>query len=101
MTRAKTAEEVRDEVIEHVRAMVRFWATRTDISDMDRCDGVAFSILSMIDGCSAGLPAIDLVMRPHPDDKAFHQAEGDDWIEDGTVINADVHMHDIYVRTSP
>lgn len=95
------AEELRDQFLAHVRAMVAYWATipqsarPSDI--MSRCEGVAFSILTAIDGCSMGLPAFDLVARPHEDDKEYLRAEGSDWIEDGTVIT-DTSLHEILFK---
>jgi hypothetical protein len=56
--------------------------------------GLVHSMLARLDG-SAGGPTLNLVARPHPDDKAYHQSLGEDWIEDGTVLNADVLLHEL------
>jgi hypothetical protein len=56
----------------------------------------AFSILNILDGTTVGLPAFDVVARPHPNDKADCIAESQRWIEDGMVINSDVYMHEMY-----
>lgn len=98
MSKAKTAEELRDEVLDHVRALAAYWAEHPDQRTVrERCDGLAFSILNIFDGTSGDLPAFDLVARPHPDDKSYHQERGEDWIEDGTVIN-DCMLHEMYYQ---
>lgn len=94
--RAISAEEVRAIFLDHVRGVVRYWANLPDLPNQDRCEGVAFSILTTIDGCAGGFPcALDLVCRPHPDDKAFQVDEGENWIEDGMVIN-DCQLHESF-----
>jgi hypothetical protein len=42
-------------------------------------EGLAFSILSTLDGESLELPAFSVVPLPHPEDKAFHEKEGSPW----------------------
>lgn len=104
--RALTEEELRDMLLDHVRALSKYWAelpvldkaTGRELTAFDRCEGVAFSILSCLDGCSY-LPAFDLVAQPHEDDKEFHRAEGENWIEPGTTISTMLHEF-FYKRTS-
>jgi hypothetical protein len=62
----------------------------------ERCDGLAFSILNIFDGTSSDLPAMDIVLRPHEDDKEYNIDNGDKWFEDGMAINDDVTMHDMW-----
>jgi hypothetical protein len=88
------AHDAREAILDHIAAVVRYWATLPDKSPQERCHGVAFSILTMIDGC-ADLPAMDLVMRPHPDDEAFLKDEGERWWPDGLVVNDDHYLHEI------
>jgi hypothetical protein len=92
VSKPKTAEEVRVQVLAHIRHLSKYWATLLDKTIQDRCDGLAFSILNIFDGTTT-LPAFDLVVRPHPDDKQFHINEGSDWYEDGMVVN-DCMMHE-------
>lgn len=96
LPKAKTTEELRDQLLAHVKTIVHSWATRGQ-SVEEAANGVAFSMLSMIDGCS-GLPCIDLVARPHPDDKQFLIDNDEDYIEDGTVINDGVALHEMYYK---
>jgi hypothetical protein len=81
--------------------MVRYWATLPDVDNAtgrqmtvsDRCDGVAFSILTMLDGSSSNLPGFALRPTPHPDDKAFNIAEGENWFDPGCEIVDALHEH--------
>jgi hypothetical protein len=60
----------------------------------ERLQGLVHSILCIFDGVSGGMPAFDIVARPHPDDKEYHRQNGENWIEDGTVIN-DAMLHEL------
>ncbi len=97
MSRAYTAEEVRAMFIGAARAMASYWATAPDAGTVqERCEGVAFSLLNCIDGTSGSFPcALDLVLSPHPDDKAFHIDEGENYFEPGMVIN-DAMLHEMF-----
>lgn len=97
MSKAKTAAEIRDDFMHTLANHARYWATLPDKTPLDRCNGLIHSVLSTIDGCNSGLSSFDLIARSHPDDKAFHQAEGSDWIEDGTDIT-DTMLHEIWPR---
>ena len=95
MSREKTKEEVRQEFIDMVKARTHYWATaKGDMTVQERCEGVAFSLMNIFDGTS-GLPAFDIVVRPHPADKQFHIDEGDDYYPDGMVINDDCYLHNL------
>lgn len=100
---AKTAEEIRRDFMDTLRALADYWAGKGgsnvpgERTCHERLQGLVHSVLCIFDGVSGGLPAFDIVARPHPDDKAYHIAEGEDWIEDGTVIN-DTMLHEfLYV----
>lgn len=103
--RAVTADELRDRLLDHIRTMAAYWAKLPDvdratgkpITIRDRCDGVAFSILAALDGSSGALPGFDLIARPHESDKAYCQANRENWIEPNTVISDMLHEH-FYVR---
>ncbi len=98
--RAWTPDELRDSLLEHVRQIAHYWATNAQSGNLaDRCDGVAFSILAMMDGCTIGIPPVDLVFRPHEEDKQYHIDNGENWIEDGTTISDALHEH--YYKDGP
>jgi hypothetical protein len=37
-------------------------------------------------------------MEPHPDDKQYNIDNGEQWVEDGQIINDDVMLHDLYYK---
>lgn len=98
--RAYTSDELRDMLIEQSIVIARYWASLPDVDKatgnamtvQSRCDGVVFSILAMLDG-SSDLPGVDLVFRPHPDDKEYLRSEGSNWVEDGTIVSDTLHEH--------
>lgn len=92
--RAYTAEEVRDNILGHMRMTARYWASsKIERTTLERIEGALFSVLAMLDGDAIGLPAFDIVARPHPEDKAYHQSMGTNWFQDGTVIPGALHEH--------
>lgn len=91
----KTKEEVRDEFVSSVKGVANYWARLEGKTDKEKCEGTAFSILTLIDGC-ADMCALDISLSPHPDDKEYNESNGDDWYEDGMVINDDCHLHDLF-----
>ena len=95
--RAITADELRERILDHMRAMAKYWAT-VDVPDgpkttQDRIEGAMFSVLEMLDGVPESFPAMDLVAKPRPDDKQFHIENGENWIEDGTRVCDMLHEH--------
>lgn len=97
--RAYTAEEVTDIFLEHLRRTARYWAGLPEQTPLQKCEGVVFSILAMLDGDAMGLPAIDLVLHPHEEDKEFHRSQGSNWFEPGMAFNANVALHEIVYRS--
>jgi hypothetical protein len=64
------------------------------------CEQTAFNILVLLDGMAGGFPSLDLVLRPHPDDKPDAESNGEDWYLDGMTINDEVLLHDLFKFTS-
>lgn len=95
MSKAKSAEEVRNELLAAIRRTAAGWAAVPDKTPAERCDGLAFSLLTIFDGETLGLPAFDISPAPHEDDKQYHIDLGEDWYEAGMVIN-DCPLHELY-----
>ena len=95
MSRAKTAEEVRGEFLNHVRGIATYWANLPNKTAIKRCEGVVFSMLVLLDGASIELPAFNLSLRPHEEDKQFCIDNKEDYYEPGMVMNDDCHLHDL------
>lgn len=95
MARAKTEEEVRQEFLGRLRTIAEYWANSPGKTEEERCKGVVFSILSLLDGCTFGFPSVDLCLQPHPDDKHFCQQLGENWYDPGMVFN-DRALHELW-----
>lgn len=91
MSRAYTDKEVRKIFIDHLKGMAEYW-DKSGKDKADSLDGFIFSLFNLFDGAT-GLPAFDLVVRPHPDDKSYYQKLGENYFEDGMIIN-DCMMHE-------
>lgn len=94
MSREKTEQEVREEFLSQIRVTARYWARLKGKTDMEKCEGVAFSILSIIDGSSC-LPAFDLLVAPHESDKQYHIDNDEDYYKDKMLIN-DCMLHEMF-----
>lgn len=95
-SRAYTPEEVRDQLYGTIKANIDFWLKMDDTERL-RMEGLAFSILNIFDGTTIVLPAMDIVLSPHPDDKQFHIDNDEKWYEPGQVIN-DCMMHEEWYK---
>jgi hypothetical protein len=95
--RAFTADEVRDQFLQHVRGIAQHWASRPDKTPEQRCKGAMFSMLSLLDGAAMGFPAVSLTLAPHPDDQAYCRENGDNWYESGMVFNdGEDALHELF-----
>lgn len=99
MSKAQSPDDLRDRFLNELRGLVAYWDGLPNLTSKQKLDGLAFSVLGLLDGCTPDFPAVDLVMRPHPDDKAYSQERGEDWVEDGTTINEDAMLHELWHRT--
>ncbi len=96
--RAYTAEEAREHFLEAARNAAHYWANLPDLklTPQERCDGVVFSLLNIIDGTAGAFEcSLDLTLSPHPDDQVYLEDSGENWYTDGMVINADVLLHEV------
>lgn len=101
--RAYTAEEVRDMLLEQFVHVARYWAGQTEQTVEQRCEGVVFSILTTLDGCSMNLPAFDLALQPAPEDEDYCKEQGENWFEPGMKLDFALHehLHDVIRKLSP
>lgn len=100
MSRAYTQEEIQERFIDAIRGCACYWANCQLPKEQDtvsyRCNGVAFSILNILDGTSADFPAVELTVQPHPDDKQYHINNEEDWYEPGMTIHSGEYLHDLW-----
>lgn len=95
--RAYTAEEARAMFLEHAHSIATYWANVPNKTPTERCHGVVFSLLVMLDGGSGGMPGFDVYPAPHPDDMDYLERQGENWWSDADVIN-DCQLHEQYVK---
>lgn len=95
----------REEVLETFLGALHVLAANASVSPTlqpprQMCDNLVFSILNMIDGTSGLFPvALDLVLRPHHENQSLAIEEGENWYQDGMVINPESeYLHDNYYR---
>jgi len=93
--RAYTDEEVRAKFLSALKKSALDWERFPDKTVRERLEGLILSILCIFDGVMAGLPAFDIVARPHKDDESFCKSHGENWIPSGLVIN-DCYLHDLF-----
>lgn len=66
-------QDILNDFMDGCRQAARYWAKQTCTTEQDRCDGVAFSIMTLIDGCAGG-PAFDLATTTE-DGKDYYISE--------------------------
>ncbi len=102
-----TSDEVRDKVLQHVASMSEYWATVKLEPERDtvqqRLDGLAFSILAMLDGASVDVPAFVVSSCPHETDKDYCQDKGENWFPqfpDVEVCDIAGGLHELYHKVT-
>ena len=93
--RAYTAEEVRDQLLDTIRDSSKYWANLNDKTPQERCDGLAHSILALLDGCNMAMPGFMLTTDPHPDDKEFLRHHGENWYDKTPM---DFMLHEYFYK---
>ena len=116
MGRELTTDEVREKFLKYVWTLIDYWESIDnphDDSVRGRISGMAFSLLSAIDGSAGAFPGFvltpsppgfNLAPCPHPDDKEYRQNEGEDWFpENNREINCDIGgcLHELFDNYDP
>lgn len=96
--REKTPAEFREALLEHVYDMVGEWESLPGKTVRARLEGLAHSMLAMLDGASIGVPKCIVAPDPHPEDRRYLRARGEDWWPENhdVPVRADVGgtLHD-------
>jgi len=102
-----TTDEVREQVVNHVHVMVRYWAgldgsnVPSESTVEERLDGLAFSILAMLDGSNLTLPRFIVAPDPHPSDRQFHVDNNECWYPENVAdVRGDISgsLHEKFAR---
>jgi hypothetical protein len=102
--RAYTAQEVTEKILEGVVKQVRYWQKQPSCGTMEnRVEGVAFSILSMLDGSTMDLPAFNLSPDTEEDHINDCIEEGKNYYDPDTVVSTSLHelFHSTIKRVYP
>jgi len=94
--------EFREKFINKILGAIDYWSTVEGIGNKhtkDRLEGLAFSILSIMDG-SSDLPQFVVAPNPHMDDKEYHKDIDENWYAENhqNEINCDIGgtLHDMF-----
>ena len=72
LSREYTTEEIREQFLDNVRMLVNYWDRTPKETTKEKLEGLAFSILTILDGCAGDLPGFIVAPSSHPDDKQYH-----------------------------
>lgn len=102
--RAMTKQEMADRFLKTVVALARYWATvpaeklmPDQKPEYARVSGMAFSMLSILDGCNMGLPAFNLVPVCDEGDRDYMARAGENWWQE-IAINDETTLHAIFQK---
>ena len=102
MSKEKTIREVRGEFISHIKHLTKYWNEVKNKDCKEKLDGLAFSILAMLDGSSADICGFVVAPCPHEDDKQYNIDNGNDYYpeNDSAMINCDIagSLHDEFYK---
>ena len=90
--------------MDHLVSMVNYWDKVDERDSKEKLSGLAFSFLSMLDGCSMGLPAFEILPAPHPSDMGYAKDNDENWwpqlpediIEESVTIHGNNMLHDLW-----
>ena len=95
--KAYTVDEELSMLLEQLYNTAEYWARLPGKTPQERCHGLVFSILNLLDGYTGFFPAYDIRVAPHPDDKEFHIQNGERWHKPGLLINGSAMLHEMYI----
>jgi len=78
--REYTREEVKEKFLKYIWGLIEYWEKETNRSDLRKqMEGLAFSILVLLDGGSIVLPGFIVCPYPAPEDKDYCKDQGCNW----------------------
>ncbi len=88
-----TTKEIREQFLDYIQNTVQYWLKEARTPSVeDKLNGLAFSILVLLDGGAADMPGFIVAPSTHPSDKEYHQENGESWYpqNDDAKVNADI-----------
>lgn len=107
MPKEYTPEEVMEKVLTQIWNTIEYWDKLEGKSQRERMEGLAFSMLVILDGGCAVLPGFIVAPLPHPTDKDYHIDNGEDYFpenhEAAENIKADIAgaLHEYFDHYNP
>lgn len=87
-----TEQQCRELFLEQVADIVTYWLRESrKESTAGKMFGLVHSILVLLDGESAALPAFTVQPRPHPTDREYCEENGEDWWPDDVDLAGSLH----------
>lgn len=78
--RELTEEECRERLLRHIWGLIEYWLSEDRHPDArGKLEGLAFSILSLLDGSSVGIPGFIVAPVGHSDDAEYCRKNSEDW----------------------
>lgn len=89
--RAFTAKEAKEKYLTMVANYVDYWATLPNKTERERLEGLAFSMMVILDGEAGMMPGFTVKPCPHPSDRAYHIGRGENYFSTKTDIAGTLH----------
>jgi len=89
--RVKTVNEIRKDVLNHIYDIIEHWEY-AEYPVRARLEGLAFNILSMLDGESGCLPQFIVAPAPTPTDDKYYKNRNENWYpsNEGVDVKGDI-----------
>ncbi len=93
--RTLTELEARDQLVATAVSIANEYAYDPDLDAMEKCHGVAFSVLAALDG-KRDIPAVQLIAQTGDDVVKVSKEQGEPYIAFGTNMNPAYDLHTRY-----
>lgn len=92
MSREYTEEEMQREFVEHIHALIDYWENEDRApTTKEKLEGLAFSILTAIDGEAMAVPGYKLIPITSEEDKQYYISQGENYYPEDTDIAGSLH----------
>lgn len=97
MSREKTKQEMQEEFVSYIHDLIGYWKTEKRTPDLEgKLEGLAFSILTAIDGEAMALPGYKLSPLMADGDKEYFISRDEDYYPEDTDIAG--NLHEIFLQ---
>ncbi len=100
--RPYTEEEATCILMDKIWRCIEHWEMESRApSPREKMEGLAYSILTILDGESLGMPGVQLNVQltPHPSDEQYLKSQGENWFPQGMVLRT--ALHDAFLARDP